>query len=187
MFIKNLSKKEKIGLSIAAFFIFLVVLDRAVFLPVRGRIDRLQKEIEIHEREMRQHLFYLDRKENVEGEHTRYVQDIVEKRSEEEEMAGILAEVETIARNAGLSVLDIRSFSPRQESFLKKYAVDMAAESDTKTLINFLHCLSSSQQLLRAEKLTVSPRDAEGTALKISVVITKVVIPGQHNEGPGLR
>jgi len=52
-FFNKLSKKERIGLSVAVGFITLAVLDRLVIKPIKDKVDRLNHQIQVSEEELR--------------------------------------------------------------------------------------------------------------------------------------
>ena len=64
-FLAKFSKKEKIGLSIAVAFIFLAFLDRVVIDPIKNKVQQVNREIEIAERELERDLRNLNQKEVI--------------------------------------------------------------------------------------------------------------------------
>ncbi|MBL7155677.1 MAG: type 4a pilus biogenesis protein PilO [Candidatus Omnitrophica bacterium] len=176
MFVDKLSKKEKIGLSIACILVLTAIFDRAVCVPIRNRMQKLNQEVSLSEKELARYLYNLEQEKTVTKEYGDYIQYVKEAGSDEEETAKALGEIETLARKSGLCMVDIKPYAPKATGFYKEYIFEIEAETDMESLISFLHQLDSSPQLLCVEKLRLSLKETGGSAIKASIVITKQTI-----------
>jgi len=177
VFIEKLSPKEKIGLFIAVAFVAFAIADRAIVTPVNDRIQRLNREIKIAEKQLIRHLRNLSQKEIVSKEYAKYIEYVRKVGSDEEEVAKILGEIESLARKSNVYLGDMKPHSPKVKGFHKEYTVEIEAESRMEPLINFLYQINNSPQLLRAEKLRVGSKKEKRGVVKSSILITKLVIP----------
>ncbi len=60
--------------------------------------------------------------------------------------------------------------------FYVEYTIEIETEGQMESLVNFLHQLNASAQLLRVEKLRLNQTKAGSTVLKGSMLITKVIV-----------
>jgi len=176
-FLNKLSKKEKAGLFIAAAFVFFSILDRAVIAPINNGIKEVSHKIEANEKRLKEQLRYLNQKDAISREYQGYANAVEKKLSEEEETAKMLSEIEDLSKKSSVYLIDIKPRPSRQTDFYKEYMVEIEVESGMESLMNFLHQLNASPQLLRAEKLRISLKEKDSSAVKASLLITKVHVP----------
>jgi Tfp pilus assembly protein PilO len=176
-FLNKLSKKEKLGLFIAAAFVFFSILDRAIISPISRSIREMDDKMKIDEKRLKEKLRYLNQKDEINREYQKYANVAQKKQSEEEEIAGMLSEIENLSKKSSVYLTDIKPRPSRQTDFYKEYIVEVEAESGMESLVDFLHQLSSSPQLLRAEKLRIGLKDKNSSAVKASLLITKAHVP----------
>ena len=176
-FFNKLSKKEKVGLIAAIVVIALTLTDRLVISPIGNKIRRLNQEIKFSEVKLSRDLRNVNNKSAIEGEYTKYKNYVKSNyASDEEDVAGILAEIEGLARSSSVSLVDIKPQTPKKADFYKEYAVEVDVEGGMEQIITFLHNLNSSTQLLRAVKLRIGLKDKESSVIKASLVVTKIAI-----------
>ena len=176
-FLNKLSKKEKTGLFIAAAFVFFSILDRAVIAPINNGIKEVSHKIEANEKRLKEQLRYLNQKDTISREYQGYANAVEKKLSEEEETAKMLSEIEDLSKKSSVYLIDIKPRPSRQTDFYKEYMVEIEVESGMESLMNFLHQLNASPQLLRAEKLRISLKEKDSSAVKASLLITKAHVP----------
>ena len=87
-----------------------------------------------------------------------------------------MGEIESLARQAKVYLVDVKPKAPQKVDFYKEYAVEIEAEGEIADLITFLHQVNISAQLLRVEKLRLNSQENESTVLKSSMLITKVSV-----------
>jgi len=177
MFLNNLSKKEKIGLSIAVAFVSLAFLDRLAISPIKNRIQQINREVKIAERELGRDLRNLNQKEVITEECRKIIEYVKKVGSDEEEVAKILGEIEGLARKSAICLVDMKPQSSKIIDFYKEYTVEIEAEGEMQSLINFLHQLNTSSQLLRAEKLRLNLKEKDSSIVKALMLVTKLAIP----------
>ena len=176
-FLKKLSRKEKIGLAVAGLVVLAVFLDKVLIAPISGTFRKLNRGIEVAEKQLARHIDSLNREDQTRAVYKKYMHYVIKAGSDEEETARILAEIEGLARSSGLSLADIKPQSPKNISFYKKYVVELKAEGSMESIVNFLLELNSSPQLLRAEKISLGAETKGSSSLKAVIVVTKIVIP----------
>ena len=176
-FLDKLSGKEKLGLFVGIVFLSLALLDRLIISPVNSKMQQMNQEIKIAEKQLGFDLRNLGQKEIVAREYKKLTQNIRKVGSDEEEVAKALAEIEELTRKSAIYVVDIKPQSPRSVDFYTEYSVEIEAEGQMESLINFLYELNNSSQLLRAEKLHFSLKEKDSPVIKASILITKILLP----------
>ena len=176
MFWDKLSGKEKIGLSLAFAVMGIALLDRLIISPIRGRFRRIDQAIKINEKQLAHDLRNVYQKDRIAEQFDKYVEYVQRSGSDEEEVAKILGEIESMARQSKVYLANMKPQTPKEIDFYKEYAVEIDAEGEISSLIAFLHQLNTSTQLLRVEKLRLSSNKKGEKTLKASMLIIRVLV-----------
>lgn len=175
-FIAKLSKKEKLGLSIALVFIMIAFMDRLVIKPVKNRVDRLNHQIQVAEEELKLDIRNLNEKRAISREYEKYTQYVTKAGSDEEEVAKVLAEIEGLARKSNVHLVDITPQAPQEVDFYKEYAAELEIEGTMDSVVKFLYQLNNSTLLLRAQKLRISLRTPGSSDVSALILVTKILV-----------
>jgi len=176
MFWDKLSNKERIGLSFAFVFMFVACLDRLIISPIREQFQHIDKAIKISEKQLGHDLRNVHLKEQIEKEFEKFAEYVKRSGSDEEEVAKLLGEIESLARQSNVYLIDVKPQTLQKVDFYKQYSVEIELEGKMSDLMAFLHRINTSTQLLRAEKLRLNSTEEGGKTLKSSVLITKVLV-----------
>ena len=172
----KLSKKEKIGLSVAFAFLALAFLDRMLISPIRTKFNALNLQIRISEKQLGGDMRNINQKKFIDEEYEQYLPYIRRSGSDEEEVAKILGEIEALARKSSVYLVDMKPRKPREVEFYKEYTVEIEAEGYMESLMSFIYQLNTSSQLLRVETLRLNLTKGDSNVLSASMLITKVLI-----------
>jgi len=176
MFWEKLSKKEKIGLSLAIAFMAIASLDRLIVSPIRDRFQRINQTIKISEKQLAHDLRNVHQQEQITAEFEKYVEFVARSGSDEEEVAKILGEIESMARQSNVYLANMKPQTSKEIDFYIEYAVEIEAEAEIDQLTKFLYQLNTSAQLLRVEKLRLSSKKKGDKTLKASMLITRILV-----------
>jgi len=176
VFWSKLSKKEQIGMSFALAFLVIAGMDRLIVNPIRSRFQRVNQAITIGEKQLGHDLRNVHLKDQIEEEFEKYVQYVKRSGSDSEESKKFLGEIESLAQQSNVNLVDIKPQTPKIVDFYKEYSVEIEAEGNIADLVTFLHRINMSIQLLRVEKLRLNAKDSENKMLKSSMLITKVLV-----------
>lgn len=176
VFWDKLSKKEKIGMSFALAFLVIAGMDRLIINPIRGRFQRVDQAIKISEKQLGHDLRNVHLKDQITEEFEKYVQYVERSGSDAEELKKFLGEIELLAQQSNVDLVDIKPQTPVEIDFYKEYSVEIEAEGKIADLTTFLHHINMSAQLLRVEKLRLNAKESENKMLKSSMLITKVLV-----------
>jgi len=176
MFWDKLSRKEKIGISLALGFIVVAFFDRLIVSPIRARIRQINQNIQISEKQLSHDLRNVRLQDQIAQEYEQYVGYVQRSGSDEEEVAKILGEIESLSRQAGIYLVDMKPQTPKNIDFYKEYTIEIEVEGEITPMTKFLHRLYASPQLMRIKKLRLNSKNEGDSMLKSSMVITKVLL-----------
>ncbi len=171
----KLSQKEKIGLSLAFAFLAVAFLDRLLISPIRTKFNALNQQIRISEKQLGSDMRNINQKKFISEEYEQYLPYVRRSGSDEEEVAKILGEIESLARKSSVYLVDMKPRKPRDVEFYKEYTVEIEAEGYMESLMSFIYQLNTSSQLLRIETLRLNLTKGGSNVLSASMLITKVL------------
>lgn len=175
MFLSNVSKKERIGLAALSVIVSLAFLDRLILSPIDKKIQMINREIEISEKQLKMGLCNLNQKEAIVSEYGKYGQYFKELGSEGEITAAILSEIETAAKKSNMTLLGLKPQASKDRGFYREYSIEIEAEGAMDSMASFLYYLNSSTQLLRTEKLRLNLKSKESPLIKASILVTRAL------------
>jgi len=171
-------RREKIIAAVIGGVICIFLFEKFFFSGVRGRAKNIHQKIRLEEANLKINVQLEKDKDKIIKECDAYKSYFqVEPDTPDRQVVGMfLKELEKMAQEAGLS---IGSLNPQIESEMvenrKKYKAEMRAEANSEQLCNFLYKVQSSKLLMKINKLSVSPKDEEATALKLEMAIIMVL------------
>lgn len=157
-------------------FMVLALLDRMVVSPISSRINRSNQQVSLAEKQLGRHLRNLRQEQVISEEYRKYIKYVKKVGSDEEEVAGILGEIEELARKSAVYLVDIKPQMAKKVNFYKKYSVEVEAEGETESLVDFMYRLNNSPQLLRVAKLRFRLKEKESPIVKAVFIIVKVLV-----------
>ncbi|MBU1887577.1 MAG: hypothetical protein KKB46_00050 [Candidatus Omnitrophica bacterium] len=175
--IPKLSKKERLGAYAALFFVVFTFLDRVVISPISSKLQDLSSEIAVMEKAVRVDLEILGEKEEIYRQFQRYRPFIEKTRSDEEEMAFMLSDVEVSAGMTEVTLVNLKPYPPSEVAFYKKYQTDIEIVGEMPKLVDFLYRLRSSKQLLRIDSLKLTQDGKKANIVRAYALVSKVLIP----------
>jgi len=175
-FFSKLSKRERKILYASVIIIVLGSMDRLVYQPILSLFNEVEQEILSQENQLRKNMRFLAAREAISNRYSVYAAYAVTTGSDEEEVAGLLNEVEGVARKSGLALLNMKPKPAFTTEFGKQYPVEVEVETQMKELIKFIHALQSSKYILRVQKLRLVPKGKSKAEVKGYLLINRTVI-----------
>jgi len=172
---KGLSKREKNILLAAGAVIILAIGFKVILDPILARNESLNREIKITRLKLKKYLGLLNQKEQLKSAYAKISGAANNQQIEENASASILSEIENLAKNANLRLIDIRPESLKGPSSHSKNYVSLRAEGDMESYLKFIYNTENSLALLEIKKfwLNVKPRSSilEGNFLIAQVSV----------------
>lgn len=176
MFLSRLSKRERYIVYITVVVVISILFDKVVLSPIIERINKLNREIFIQEKRLEKSLRILAQEELITSEYKKYTQFIRQSRSDEEEIAEFLSDIEKLVRKSSVFLADIKPGSVITAGPYRKYTVEIKTESKISYLADFIYQLEESPRLFRVKDFRLMPKKKDSTTLKMRMTVTQILI-----------
>lgn len=176
----KIGKREKILGSIIGGFIFVFLVQKVFVSGLQAKMHNLNQQIKLQESKIIKGANIKNKKDQIIAEYKDYEEYLnIEKLPDKEVFTKFLKEVESIAQESGISILNLApQNTPEVALGYKKYNADLRAEAKLEQLFNFLDKIDQSTFLIRLDKLSLVPKDEQASALRMETVIS-IVVPQQ--------
>ena len=172
----KLSKTEKKVLFVTLLFLGFAFADRVIVLPITTSLSSLTANIHEQEGAIKKSMNVLLHKEGIIAESREYMAYSVEAKNPEEEMVGLLMEVESVAEKSGVSLIYVKPGTVKEEKGIKKYYSNLECEAPMEQVATFFHSIESSTKLIKIEKYQIQPKSKESSIARCSVSVYKTVL-----------
>ncbi len=175
-FYAKLSKGERRILFITILLLGLVFTDRVIVMPITTTLSSLSQNVREQEASIRKSMNMLLHKESIMAESKEYMSYSVEAKNAEEEMVGLLREVESVAEKSGVSLIFVKPGTIKEEKETKKYYANLECEGPMEQVATFFHDIESSNQLIKIEKYQIQPKGKDSSIARTTVSVYKTVL-----------
>jgi Tfp pilus assembly protein PilO len=131
-------------------------------------------ELENKNAKLFKNLKLLVNKESIEKEYDRYKDYIQKAGGSEEEVAGVLKEIENTASGCGVKITSIKPKGVKQLKGYKKIDIELIAEAKLNQFLKFIYEVEGSKKLLKVERLVLSLKGSQSDLLKGTLIIRKI-------------
>jgi len=174
-FLSRLSKREKIVFYGAAVAVSLTLIDRLLLAPVIQKIETQTVEIQNKESDIKRMSFILAQKDRIVAESAKYIKFLSKAKTTDEEATTILKEIESIANNNSMYIVDLKPVGFRDSGQMKKYVVSVTCEGQMENVFGFMYNIESSPLLLRIERCEIVPKSRESSIASCNLMISKII------------
>lgn len=178
MFLSKLARRERYIAYIAVVVVVFFFFSRVMLRPIIKKLNDLNQEIAIQEKRLEKSLNILLQKDAINSNYKKYVDNLKQTNSDEEEFAELLSEIEKIAKKAGVFLSNIKPLPVKNVTYYKEYIVELEVESEIVFLIDFIYQLEELPRLLKVEKFHLTPKREKGKDfLKAQMSISEILVP----------
>ena len=200
MIFSSLSKREKTIFYISCLLIGSSLLYNFILEPFIKKWFNLDGELSIKEAKLQKWLKVANKYKYVDTEYKMYESLVKSSLSDEQEMAGILSEIEELASKSNVYInvlkphaiknMPFRSFGPVRASerksnrtenldsdinFYKKLVVEIELDTTVKDLTRFLYELQNSPKMLKIDRMEINAKFDQKDAIKSYLLISRVL------------
>lgn len=175
-FLSRLSRREKIISYSAVIFVSMAVLDRAIFRPILSKMESLNRAIKEREAAINKDLHILAQKDRIEKESKLYASFSLKPLSQEEEIASLLKDIESLASQSSVYLFYINPGEIREEGILKKYTVELGCEAQLEQIVDFIYNIEVSNKLLRIVRYNIRSKEEGSSIARCRMNISKIVL-----------
>lgn len=182
-FFTKLSDKEKKIFYVAVAVVLMMILDRIFLGPVFSRMKFLDEQIRqqqnIIQRDLRL-LSYKDRILKDNKELKKYYGS--ESRTVEEIIADFLKKLEMMASQSQVNLIKVSPSDSKQKKGYIEYYANLECEGFLENIVNFMHAIDTSEDLLKIIKVSMSLKRASGDEILVGMVVAKMIIDSSGDE-----
>lgn len=155
---KIISKREKIILYATIGVIVFSIGFNFLFAPLLIKNDNLNKEINISRAKLRKYLRLLSQKDSIQSKYSKLSADFKVSTRQEGALVTTLSELENIAKNSNIRIIDIRPQAPKSSDLYKEVIIELRTEGAMESYLNFIYTMENSLLLLRIKKIQLSAK-----------------------------
>ena len=176
-FLSRLTQRERFVLYGAVLFVSAALLDQLVLSPILSKIDRLNEEIKLQKETIQKNLVILAQEQRIFDEREKYASYLSQPQSEEKEVTIFLQEIENIAKESQVYLVDIRASGQAEESLSKQYFLEMEFEAQMEQVMRFFHSIESIDKLFKIERYRMRQKTEGSSIVACGVTVSKTIIP----------
>jgi Tfp pilus assembly protein PilO len=171
------SQRERTVLFFAAAAVSLLLIDRVIVGPVVSKIESLTDQIDEKKVDVERDLRILSYRDRIISERARYDAFLTTIRPEQEEITALLKEVEGLASESGIYLVDMKPRKIEDLGPSKKFVISLTCEAQMTQVIDFMYNIENSETLLTIEQYDISPKAKGSSIAKCTLSIAKLIIP----------
>jgi Tfp pilus assembly protein PilO len=173
----KLSERERKILYVVIGLMIFVFGYHAVWNPMMEKFSQLDDEIFAMQMRLRKAKTFIRQKDAVMEASKKFTNlEQMDAGSDEEEIARLLNFIEQTARKNGVSLSDVKPQPVRSDKVTKQYMVELNAEASLASVTDFIYELEHSPQMLRLERVTVTPKEENSPTLRAFLTVSRMVV-----------
>ena len=130
----HLSPRENRILILCLFLIFIYISYNFIFQPLRKTIADFETRIKVSEKRLRNNLKMMRMERVVDEEYDKYSSYFKQKVSDEQAMAAILSEIESVANEINMRVADMKPKKAKRTDFYNYFSATLTIEGELATV-----------------------------------------------------
>lgn len=174
--LKFLTKREKIIFYFTSGIIVIALFFNFIFEPIIKNFWSLNQEISSCSMKLERYLRLLSEKERIKSSYSKISALVKIEGSQEEIIAGVLTELESLTRHAGLRIADVRPQAAKEIGPYREFLIELRQEGTMEDFLRFIYDLENSPHLLRIKRLQLNSK-ATSQLLEGTFLISKVSLP----------
>ena len=176
-FLNKLSSKGKLFFYLMVVVLTIAIIDRLFIGPVNNHINKLSNEIEQQKNIVNQDYDLLSRKDEIERKMKTFKQYFTKAVEDEDVVtAGFLEKVESLATQSQVNLVKSNPSDSKKEENYSQYSVNLDCMGDLKNVVEFMHLINSTDELLKISQFNMTPKRGSKTEVNASMTVTKLIV-----------
>ena len=175
---KQLTKNEKILVSVIVILVFISVFNVLIINPLRQKLGKAGEDVTRLQLLYRKYIGLESQREAIVAAYMHVDRYLSLKGTEDERMTLVLSRIESEARKSGLTIVDMKSdpTKSKAKSLTPVYRIRLNAEGDMPKIVSFIYGLENADIFLKVDKVNISVKDEETGAMKLEAIILGISI-----------
>jgi hypothetical protein len=175
-FIDGLSAKEKKLLYAAGLILGIMMFDRIVVGPILNESKILDEKILDQITNTEKNLRLLGYKERILEEDSSYGEYYTEEGlSREVLIASFLGEVESTAKNAGITLSNINPVNVVPKEGYTEFSLALECQGNMRNIIDFMYNIDNSRKPLRVLSFELAVKNRENYGVRCGITVVKMI------------
>jgi hypothetical protein len=151
---KILSKREKTIFYATVTVVFFSIVFNFLVVPVLSKNESLNKDINAAKERLQKYLYLMERRDDIRAKYNGLFVDANGSDAGEDGLISSLSELEKIAKDSNVRIIDIRpQGSSRSPSIYKEALIELKAEGMMEEYLKFTYNIENSPLLFKVKKL----------------------------------
>ncbi|MEW6101844.1 MAG: hypothetical protein AB1481_06065 [Candidatus Omnitrophota bacterium] len=158
--LKILSKRERVIVTLTITVLALSVVFNLFILPALNKSQALNREIRVVKSRLIRYKMLISQKDRIQAGFANYkkLPLSAERKENEDPLVIALSELEAIASDAGVRIIDLRPQIPLNSFRNKDIIIDLRSEASIKDYLKFIYNLETSIALLKIQKFQLNAK-----------------------------
>lgn len=153
-----LTKREKIVLYTTVAVIIFSIGFNFLGVPVLSKFEQLNREINLNRVKLKKCLRLLSQKDYIQARYSQHSAAVSLLGARQDASINTLSEIETLAKDAGIRIIDIRPQAQRGSGRYKETIVDLKVEGAMEGHLKFIYDIEASAALLTIKRLQLNTK-----------------------------
>ncbi len=177
MAMKKLTGREQQIFIVAAVLLLVYAGYGVVYRSAKEKFSALDEQIEAKNFRLEKNQRILNKQKNIERVYQQLIQDNRQTRPDEQEMTGILAEIEAVANEIALPISDMKPQKVRKEDFYNKFSVNLTMEGDLTPILHIVYLLENKPHLFDIDEIRLEKSSAGSGKMKCLLTMSRILVP----------
>ena len=173
---RPLSTREKKIFAVCLLVVAFYVIYYFGYQRVRDEIRSQQGNILQSRKDLKKYAYAAREEKAVEQKLKSYMAVLKQKGSDEQEMTKVLSDIEVVAENAGIKIINMEPGKIKRINFYNYFPVDVQTEGSLKKVCEFLYALESKANHFYVDEVRIEKYAARADTLKCQLVVSRLLI-----------
>ncbi|MFH0828164.1 MAG: GspMb/PilO family protein [Candidatus Omnitrophota bacterium] len=175
---KQLTKNERTLVSVIVILLFVFMFNVLIIAPLRENLNKTNEDIERLWVLFRKYTGLEKEKSSITSAYKQIEPYLGFTGTEDEKMTLILSRIETEARKAGLTIIDMKpdTSKTKVKSSSSVFRVRLNAEAEMPKIFSFLYSLENTDIFLKVDRINLAVKNEETGIMKMETIILGISI-----------
>ncbi len=173
----RLSPREIKIASVTAVLIMIYVGFNFVFKPIKLKEAALDEEIRAEIKILNKDLLAVKKEKQLKKDYESLLSPFRQQNSDEEEMSVLLSQMQTLATQTGLRIVDIKPQKNRKTEFCKFLPLSLSLEGYYSDVIRFFYVVQAPPYSLGVDELFLEFKPSQHNVLSCRIDLSRILIP----------
>lgn len=177
MAMRTLTKRENQILMACVVLLAVYVGYNFVYKYFLEKFNSLEEKIEAQKLHLIKNQKLLSKQKAWEIQYEQLTQALRQQRSDEQEMAMILSEIEAVVNQIGLRVTDMKPQRVRKEDFYNLFTINLTTDGSLPAILNFIYLLETRPHNFDILEMRLERGSPGSTELRGLLTLSRISIP----------